>query len=219
MTAHKHITDASATFAGSPEPGPHLAGVRSALLDLIDSKPAGTSEPNLMGQLAHLAFTDELTGLPNRRAWNRSLSRELTRAKHTGEPLTIAIIDLDRFKQYNDRYGHQAGDLLLQRAAACWRRELRDNAILARYGGEEFALALSDCRVEQALAAAKRLRGATPSGQTCSIGVAQWNGIESGHALVAHADSALYEAKAAGRDRAIAIDEQAQPDRSAHGVI
>ena len=85
-----------------------------------------------------------------------------------------------------------------------WRRELRPTDILARYGGEEFAAVLPACSLEGAKVVVERIRAATPAGQTVSAGIAQWDGAEDGEALVTRADAALYAAKAAGRDRALA---------------
>jgi diguanylate cyclase (GGDEF)-like protein len=157
----------------------------------------------LLGRLAEMARTDELTGLPNRRAWEEHTPRELARARRDQTPLCIALLDLDHFKAYNDNKGHQAGDRLLKQAAAAWRRELRTTDLLARYGGEEFALMLPGCDAEQAIATVERIRQATPQGQACSAGVACWDGLESAFELFGRADAALYEAKRGGRDRAI----------------
>jgi diguanylate cyclase (GGDEF)-like protein len=112
----------------------------------------------------------------------------------------VALLDLDHFKQYNDRHGHQAGDRFLKEAAAAWQAVVRRTDMMARYGGEEFAVLLPDCQLGDALEIAERLRTAQPEG-TCSLGVAQWDGREDVAALVARADRALHAAKDAGRDR------------------
>ncbi len=113
----------------------------------------------------------------------------------------MAIIDLDHFKAYNDEHGHPAGDRLLVDAAAAWRARLRRGDMLARYGGEEFAAVLPGCETDHALELVERLRAATPSGSTCSIGLVKWDGRESREELVERADRALYVAKRNGRDR------------------
>jgi diguanylate cyclase (GGDEF)-like protein len=154
----------------------------------------------LLGRLEVAARTDDLTGLLNRRAWDAELSRELARADREGQPLTVAILDLDRFKQYNDAHGHQAGDRFLKTMAGSWSEELRGSDILARYGGEEFALAMPTTDLEGAGLMLHRLRRSLPEGQTCSAGVCVWDGEESAEKLTARADTALYAAKAAGRD-------------------
>jgi diguanylate cyclase (GGDEF)-like protein len=158
---------------------------------------------DLLTRLEELADTDELTGLPNRRGWNRELDVALSTAERRGAPLCIALIDVDFFKEVNDERGHQAGDRLLKSAAAAWRSTLRPADILSRPGGDEFSLLLPDCDLDRARTVLERLRAATPSGRTCSIGVAQWDG-EPADQLVARADEALYDAKGAGRDRVVA---------------
>lgn len=159
---------------------------------------------DLMTRLEELADTDELTGLPNRRGWNRELSVALSTARRRRSPLCIALIDVDFFKAVNDERGHQAGDRLLKAAAAGWRSTLRPADVLARPGGDEFTLLLPDCDLDRAGTVLERLREATPGGRTCSIGVAQWDGAEHGDELVGRADEALYRAKDTGRDRVVA---------------
>jgi diguanylate cyclase len=154
----------------------------------------------LYREVGRLARTDSLTGVPNRRAWDEELPRELARAARSRQPLCVALLDLDHFKQYNDRHGHQAGDRFLKEAAAAWQAVVRKTDLVARYGGEEFAILLPDCELEDAMEIAERLRTAQPEG-TCSLGVARWDGREDVTALVARADRALYAAKDAGRDR------------------
>lgn len=151
-------------------------------------------------ELTQLAQRDPLTGLANRRAWERALALALEHAQRDGTLLTLAVIDLDHFKRYNDQYGHQGGDRLLKEAAAAWKSGLRSNDVLARYGGEEFALLIPDGGTEAAVLL-DRLRPLTPSGQTFSAGLAVWDGQESSDELFARADTALYDAKNAGRNR------------------
>jgi diguanylate cyclase (GGDEF)-like protein len=154
----------------------------------------------LYREVGRLARTDALTGVANRRAWDDELPTGLARATRYRQPLCAALVDLDHFKAYNDRHGHQAGDRLLKAAAAAWQARLRKTDLLARYGGEEFAVLLPDCALADAMEIAERLRTAQPEG-TCSIGVAGWDGHESAAELIARADQALYAAKAGGRDR------------------
>ena len=157
---------------------------------------------DLLERLEEQAQTDALTGLPNRRMWNSELPREISRSKRAGKPLAIALVDLDFFKEYNDAHGHPAGDRLLKEAAAAWRSELRDVDLLARTGGDEFAVFLHECEVDRAIEVMDRMSAATPQGQSCSVGIAHWNGEEDFEALTARADAALYEAKGGGRGRA-----------------
>lgn len=150
-------------------------------------------------ELEVMARTEELTGLPNRRAWEETLPRELARARRNGLPLCVALLDIDHFKEYNDEHGHQAGDELLRDTATRWRAALRTSDFLARFGGDEFIALLPDCTVEQGVGLVERLRAASP--RPASVGLAQWPGTESGDELVKRADAALYSAKTRGRDR------------------
>jgi len=160
-------------------------------------------------ELARIARTDALTGVPNRRAWDEQLGVELARAARDRAPVCIALLDLDHFKAFNDRRGHPAGDALLRAAATAWRGELRGIDVLARYGGEEFGLILPGCTASEGAAIVDRLRELTPLGETSSAGVAAWDGLEGAYALVARADHALYAAKRSGRDRTVVAETPA----------
>jgi diguanylate cyclase (GGDEF)-like protein len=162
---------------------------------------AALEREKLVAELGRLAHTDPLTGLGNRRAWDGWLDAGVFLAEREQKPLAVAMLDLDHFKLYNDRHGHDAGDRLLAAAAAAWLAELRPGDQLARLGGEEFAVLLLDCPAECAVSVVERLRRATPAGQTCSAGVAAWDGTEAASGLLGRADVALYEAKRSGRDR------------------
>ncbi|HEX5901318.1 MAG TPA: GGDEF domain-containing protein [Solirubrobacteraceae bacterium] len=194
------------------------SGLRSGALYVVVGAMIGYTVQRLVAQvrdrmfeatkrgtaLEDLAFTDALTGLGNRRAWETWLDAALGAAGDGGAPLCVAVFDLDHFKAYNDGHGHPAGDGLLAAAATAWRGELRPTDVLARYGGEEFAAVLPTCSLADAHVVVERIRAATPRGQTVSAGIAQWDGEEDAPSLVARADAALYAAKAAGRDRALA---------------
>ena len=105
---------------------------------------------DLLARLEESARTDDLTGLLNRRAWEEQLPREMARARRNqSDPLCVAMLDLDYFKNYNDERGHQAGDRLLKQSASAWVTELRASDTLARYGGEEFTVALPGCTPPQ----------------------------------------------------------------------
>lgn len=158
----------------------------------------------LLGALEQAARTDDLTGLHNRRAWSSELGRELSRAAREGDPLSVAVLDLDSFKLINDEHGHQAGDRFLKQLAGIWSDQLRSTDILARHGGDEFALAMPNTDPEHAEAMLERLREVIPDGQTCSAGICAWNGAEGPEALLSRADAALYAAKEAGRNRIVA---------------
>jgi diguanylate cyclase (GGDEF)-like protein len=142
-------------------------------------------------QVRELARRDELTGLPNRRAWTDELPRVLERARQSGLPVSVCMVDLDHFKVYNDTHGHQAGDRLLKEAAAAWLDRLRQSDILARYGGEEFIVLLPSTDLHQACEIMERVRPVTPGAQTFSCGVAAWDATETSERLIARADNAL----------------------------
>jgi len=155
----------------------------------------------LVSRLQGLARTDPLTGIPNRRVWDEEVPTELERARRSGSPLCVAMLDLDHFKLFNDHNGHQAGDRVLKEVAAAWQGAVRTTDLLARYGGEEFGLLLPTCSLNDAIDVIKRVRVATPDEVTCSIGLASWDFRESAADLIRRADEALYDAKAGGRDR------------------
>jgi diguanylate cyclase len=164
-------------------------------------------------QLEELATTDSLTGLLNRRAFSERADVECRRAQRRGTALSVLMFDIDHFKQVNDSYGHEAGDLVLVRCAGICREQLRDVDVVARYGGEEFVVLLPDSDLASAQEVAERLRTAfadaripTEKGElrfTSSFGIAaHLHGTDIGRTL-RHADEALYTAKGAGRNRSI----------------
>ncbi len=157
----------------------------------------------LVRRLNSAARTDPLTGLANRRVWDERLGHELARARRENTAISLILIDLDRFKSYNDRYGHPQGDVLLREAAAALSLQLRTTDLFARIGGEEFAVLLPSCPLEDAILVAERLREAMPYQQTCSLGVTAWDGMASAFELYATADAALYRAKETGRNRVV----------------
>ncbi|WP_433717263.1 GGDEF domain-containing protein [Actinoplanes sp. CA-051413] len=159
-------------------------------------------------QVRELSRTDELTGLPNRRAWNDELPRALEHARRDGAPLAVALLDLDHFKKFNDSYGHPAGDRLLKEASAAWHGALRQGDTVARWGGEEFVVLLPGADAEVAREVLGRALARTPLGQTFSAGVAQWDGTETSEDLLQRADAGLYAAKAAGRNQIAAASSR-----------
>ena len=152
-------------------------------------------------QLEELARLDPLTGVDNRRAWQDNLSEALARADRNGEPVCVAMLDLDFFKAYTDAHGHAGGDELLVAVADAWRARLREGDGLARLGGEEFAVLLVGCELGAAVGVVESLRAQVPFGQTTSAGLAQWDRFETPDQLLAASDAALYSAKAGGRDQ------------------
>jgi diguanylate cyclase (GGDEF)-like protein len=162
-------------------------------------------------QLLQLASQDPLTGLPNRRRTQELALAALELAKTTGKPLTLALIDMDHFKDINDRCGHAAGDHVLQEFSRAGREALRGTDILGRWGGEEFLLLMPETPVELAVASLERLRTLVfgirlpPSGSdlqvSLSAGLASFDDtVKSFEDFVARADAALYRAKHDGRD-------------------
>jgi diguanylate cyclase (GGDEF)-like protein len=107
------------------------------------------------------------------------------------------MLDIDGLKMLNDTHGHHAGDQLLKQNAAAWSSALRPVDLLARYGGDEFAAILTNCRLDDAQKLVERLVDATPEGRSFSVGLAEWDGTQDAHALMAEADAHLYAAKAA----------------------
>lgn len=155
-------------------------------------------------ELESLALTDSLTGLPNYRAWQDGLSREMSRAQRHGESLCLAMIDLDGLKSINDSGGHEAGSRAISEAGATWATQLRTTDWIARFGGDEFGVLLPNTGLDEGITVCDRLRAATGGWAPCSVGIAAWDGSESGDDLFRRADSALYAAKDAGRNRTVA---------------
>ena len=180
--------------------------VRSVLA-LLAAQAALVTE---RGELQRSARTDGLTGLPNRTAFEDSLRREMNRATRLSTPLTVALLDLDGFKQLNDTAGHAAGDAALRAAADRWSHALRSIDVLSRYGGDEFAVLLPNCDLAQAEEVLDRMRAGTPDGLGASIGVTQWQPRETAEELVGRADTALYASKRAGRNRTTAFEPGAE---------
>ncbi|MGH2872869.1 MAG: diguanylate cyclase [Solirubrobacteraceae bacterium] len=173
-----------------------------------------TSQERHETELQHLANHDSLTGMPNRRAFQERLQAEIARAQRHGRRLSIAILDLDHFKQVNDRHGHAVGDRVLEETARRLLRVIRRDEHIARLGGEEFGWILPDSDLAGACAAADRARTAIadePFGDagrlTLSAGVcARSEASDDLDALYRGADQALYAAKHAGRDRTVAYE-------------
>jgi diguanylate cyclase (GGDEF)-like protein len=171
------------------------------------------SNIRLRAELQALAVRDPLTGLYNRRQLNEHLPRAIAAARRAGTKVSVLLADVDHFKQFNDRFGHDAGDRVLKAVATAMGRSLRAGDLAFRYGGEEFVAVLADCGPDDALHWAERLRAAIadasaaadPEGRmprvTCSVGVANFpaDGATTDQLLKA-ADRALYEAKDAGRN-------------------
>ncbi|MGW0250711.1 putative bifunctional diguanylate cyclase/phosphodiesterase [Nocardia goodfellowii] len=155
----------------------------------------------ILTRMASEADIDVLTGLHNRRGFDRRLNSAIELATRTGQGLSLVLVDLDRFQKINDHLGHRAGDAVLQRVADTWSGLLQPEQILARYGGDAFALLLPNTTEQAAILLTEQLRAAVTTG--CSAGVTSWQPGESGSLLVSRADVGLYRAKQAGRNRTV----------------
>jgi diguanylate cyclase len=167
-------------------------------------------ELELVNQLVR---EDQLTGALNRRGLDDALAREAARADRNVAPLCIALIDLDNFKNLNDRFGHQAGDCALVHLVAMVRDVVRSHDFIGRYGGEEFMLVLPASRIEEGATVVKRLQQALAARPlvwdgahlplTFSAGVAERSHGEKEPSLIGRADAAMYQAKRMGKDRTV----------------
>jgi diguanylate cyclase (GGDEF)-like protein len=189
-----------------------LMALRNELEQRVHDRTHALEEANRM--LAEMSRTDSLTGLANRRAFLEASERELHRAARTRQDCSVVMVDLDHFKQINDRHGHAAGDAILRTAASSLRSVLRGEDLVARWGGEEFILFLPNTDSRAALLVAEKARstlaavrhdvGDGSTGITGSFGVATHREARTLESTIAAADHALYRAKEAGRDRVIA---------------
>jgi len=189
-----------------------LVGMQRNLVEVTHQLDAANAE------LQRLSTTDALTGIANRRALDDFLSREWRRCQRMEKPLSLVMLDIDYFKLFNDKYGHQAGDDCLQQVAAQIARAApRASDLAARYGGEEFMLVLGETDLDGALWMAERVRQmigdlkvvhyATDSkfvAVSCGVVSVVPDGKHSIETLIESADAALYQAKRGGRDRVVA---------------
>ena len=184
----------------------HLQATKKELNELQQNLEKAHSE----------ARTDGLTGVNNRKAFDEALAREIAAAQKGGTPLCLAIGDIDHFKKFNDTFGHRTGDQVLRLVASCLKTGVKAGHIVARYGGEEFAVIMPATEVLSAEAIANKVRetvqarelvkrstGESLGRVTMSMGIALLQSGETGASLIERADSCLYEAKRAGRNRVI----------------
>lgn len=198
---------------GLPATGAGEVGyLTSVFNDMVDSLRTSRTE------LERLSTTDPLTGLFNRRHLMKLLGDEVVRARRHNHLFSILMVDVDHFKEYNDSHGHQAGDQVLQRVGAVLKESTRGSDFAARYGGEEFLVLLSETGVDGAKLAAERIRQRMRTqpmngrNVTVSVGLASFPSHgDTGEAIIARADAALYEAKRAGRDRVMPAEPAAPP--------
>ena len=152
----------------------------------------------LTRRLRQEAVVDDLTGLLNRRGWRYTAPREMARASRSASPTALVMFDLDNFKEFNDRRGHEEGDRVLRDTAERMRATLRAGDVVARLGGDEFVALLTNSSLEGALAVIDRLREVTPPQEQISAGIALWDRTEGLDELLRRADGALYAGKARG---------------------
>ncbi|GGZ05245.1 diguanylate cyclase [Pseudoduganella plicata] len=184
------------------------------LVAVVETLRDMTAEKQAQIALEQLATRDGLTGLANRRCFDDTLHAEWQRALRQGQPLSLLMVDVDNFKQYNDAYGHVGGDACLQRIAGAVANEMRANDLVARYGGEEFAVILPNQALKGAAIVAERIRCRVEQLRLPNLGVGnQCVTVSIGAAtvlaapdtdpagLIATADAALYRAKHMGRNR------------------
>ena len=161
---------------------------------------------------------DQLTGAYNRRGLEEHFEREISRAERSGQPLSIALIDVDNFKQLNDRYGHLTGDEVLKYLVELMHRAMRASDIVGRFGGEEFVILMPETAAHQAIELVQRLQRELTKNfylanqdklvVTFSAGVAQWHLGEQDTDVIERADRAMYQAKLAGKNRTLSAENQ-----------
>ena len=188
----------------------------NACMRLLDASGLAVSNALLYEKTMELSKTDGLTGLKNHREFKEAFSAEILRAKRYQRPVSLLMMDIDYFKNYNDAHGHPQGDILLKKLAELMKENLKDTDVVARYGGEEFAILLLETAKDQAEQIAERLRNmiewcrfpketTQPDGKlTVSIGLGAFPDDGDTAEQVLHAaDEALYKAKEAGRNRVV----------------
>lgn len=201
------------------------------LRGVVDTLALALANLRLRETLRQQSIRDPNTGLFNRRYLEETSSRELRRTERSNQPLAIIMLDVDHFKQFNDTFGHEAGDLVLKQVAATLIEHARDSDVVSRYGGEEFALVMPGCSLEEGAERAETLRqaiknlhlahrGRTLGTVTASFGVAAYPEHGAGWAeLTNAADHAQYDAKAEGRDRVVVARNTPPGERPAIQLV
>lgn len=231
-SAHGHgeeLQNLSTQINQSAEDYPHVAAILENVLAVTRSVREQNSKlelrlaesadevATLRHNVEHIqqeAMTDPLTGVRNRKSFDTAISKFMRESKESGEPLTLILADVDHFKQFNDRWGHQTGDQVLRLVAEVMNSNVKGKDMLARYGGEEFAILLPGTSLEHAEMLGERIRRAIESRRlkkrrteedlgvvTMSMGVALYERTDSTESLIERADECLYAAKRAGRNR------------------
>lgn len=167
---------------------------------------AAVSQHDLENRLDNLAISDTLTGVASKRMWDEQLSREIERSKRSGQPLTLALLDIDALAAFNSIYGNAEGDRLIKESAAAWSSQLRSVDYIARITSSHFGVLLPGCDLQGGTDVINRLRRLTPRTCTTSAGIASWQEPEPLELLVARTQQALLRAKEAGGDQTAATD-------------
>jgi diguanylate cyclase (GGDEF)-like protein len=211
----------AATFSGS-EYGQFSVGVHYTRLGILLCAVALSTDVALRKQrLRWIAAKDPLTGLLNRGFFDERMQAEVARTTRTGRLLSVALIDIDHFKRFNDEFGHIVGDEVLKVLAGIFQKSLRKSDLIARYGGEEFIAMFPETPAEFAVLVAERLREAVEQTTvTVSIGVAELptDGKDMRN-VIDRADNRLYQAKNAGRNRVIGPQDLDDVRTSAGGKV
>jgi diguanylate cyclase (GGDEF)-like protein/PAS domain S-box-containing protein len=184
-----------------------LQSNNATLENLVKERTLELSELNItlqrqLEEISHIASQDKLTSVYSRHMFEEMLQRELSRARRYSRPLALIMVDVDFFKEVNDRYGHQAGDIVLREIALALQANLRDSDLVSRWGGEEFVIILPSTTRDQAALIAEELRTAVEKRRfnggislTCSFGVTAYREEDTVDSLFARIDKALYRAK------------------------
>lgn len=193
-----------------------LEANRTLQKDLADARAEISAQRGQLESYMTQALTDALTGLANRRGFDEELKRRFAHLHRGGPPLSLVLVDIDHFKQFNDDHGHLAGDFVLNQVADVLARTTRQMDFVARYGGEEFGVILPGTNLSEAKHVAEQIRGALETERveyngrglsvTVSAGLAQADVTDEPPAIVGRADAALYAAKQAGRNQCCAHD-------------
>ena len=203
----------SRTMASREEASAAVTGGVEVFADISRQR----ADANRIRELEELAYLDELTRLPNRRYVEQALQTRLGELQRAGRRFAVAMLDADHFKAVNDRWGHEAGDRVLQAMAKTLRNTARSTDVVGRWGGEEFVVLMSIREASEVQLACDRLRAlvasaAVPTGDrhirvTVSVGATEARPGDSAADLLARADELMYAAKAAGRDRVVVDTE------------
>jgi len=207
LIQHLHLSQEQTNLSkGEAYPLKELANKTQLLEQMVSERTQELTQA--LKKIEMIAVTDNLTGIYNRRKFDEVLAYEIQRTKRFGEPMSIVLGDIDRFKKVNDRHGHLVGDEVLKIISRLFQNNLRQVDVVARWGGEEFIVLLPGTAGTEAVTTAEKLRQLVKKSQndyhvflTMSFGVAEYLSGDSVDTLLKKADLALYRAKGKGRNR------------------